>query len=126
MKKLNNMNITRLTRNKQSNILRNFSRFNTFVNEKMLGNKFKSWPVNSFFNVIFIIIDMHITYLSNVEAKLPHSTKLSDDNTKKFQKMLVRLDTAAIILEICNQNLLNLINFLAKQVNKKIEKAKKY
>ena len=80
------------------------------------------WLANSLFDVTFIIIGMHVTNLGYLKDGSLCFTEFSDGGMDKSNKILVRLDIAAVILEINNQNLLNLINLKAEWVNKKKEK----
>ena len=65
---------------------------------------------------------MYITNLGYFEDRSPHFTELLDGNMEELNKILVELDTIAIIPEIDNQDLLDLINLEAKWANKKKEK----
>ena len=91
----------------------------------MLGEEFETWLADSLSNRILIIVGIHVTNLVYLEDKTPRFTEFLNCGMEESNKMLVKLNTATIILEIDNQNLLNLINLEAEWANKKKEKAEK-
>ncbi len=125
IRKLNDIVIARLTTNRRPNILSDNWRFDTSADWKMLGEEFKTWPADPLPDTILITVGIHVTNLGYLEDRPPHFTELLDGSTKESNKMLVRLDIAAIIPETDNQDLLDLIDLEAEWVNKKKEKAER-
>lgn len=68
---------------------------------------------------------MHVTNLYYLEDGAPCFKKFPDNDTKKSNRILVRLDIAIVILETDDQDLLDQIDLEAKQVNKKNKKAER-
>lgn len=68
----------------------------------MLREEFKIWLTNPIFDVIFIIIDMHVSNLDYLKNKSLSFTKVPDSGIKKSNKMMVGLDITAIILKTDN------------------------
>ncbi len=68
---------------------------------------------------------MHVTNLGYLEDKPPHFTELLNDNTEELNKMLVGLDTAAVIPETDDEDLPDLIDLEVKWANKKKEKTER-
>ena len=91
----------------------------------MLRKKFETWLANPFPNITLIIVGMHITNLGYLEDKSLCFMELPNNGMEKSYRMLVGLDTAAIIQETNNQNLPDLIDLEAKWTNKKKEKAER-
>lgn len=110
IKKLNNIIIARLMTNRQPNILNNTLRFDTFTNWKILEKEFKTWSADPLSNAILITIGMHVANLGYLEDGSPYFIELPDSNMKKSNRMLVGLDTAAIIPETDDQDLSDLID----------------
>ena len=102
IKKLNNIVITQLTRYRLPNIPSNSWRFNTFANWKMLKEEFKMWPVDLLPDAILITVGIYIINLGYLEDKFPCFIEFSDGNIDKLNRMLVGLDTTAIIPETDN------------------------
>ena len=90
----------------------------------MLKEEFETWPADLFPNATLITVGMHVTNLGYLKNRSLHFTESLDSNTEELNKILVRLDTAIVILETDNRDLLDLIDLKAKQANKKKEKAK--
>ena len=126
IKKLNNIVIARLTTNRRPNILSNTWRFDTFADSKMLGEKFEIWPADPLFNATLIIIGTNVTYLGYLKDRSPCFTKLTDNDMKESKRILIGLDTIAIILQPDNEDLPDLIDLKAKRTNKKKEKAERH
>ena len=80
----------------------------------MFRKEFETWPADFLSNATLIIIGIHVTNLGYLQNKPPHFMELFDSNTKESNKILVRLDIAAIIPETNNQDLLDLIYLEAK------------
>lgn len=99
--------------------------FNTSGDGKIFGEAFKMWSVDSLPNRTLITVSMHITNLDHLKDKTPRSTELPDSGMEKSNRILIGLDTVAIIPETDNQHLPNLIDSEAEWANKKKEKAKK-
>lgn len=125
IKKLNNIIIAQLLINKRPNILSNTQRFNTSIDEKMFENEFKTLLVDLFSNTTLAIVNMHITNLGYLEDKLFCFTKLLDSGIEELNKMLLGLDTAAVIPITDNQDLQNLINLKTIQASKKKKKVER-
>ncbi len=125
IKKLNNIVIAQLTMNRWPNILNDTWRFDTSANWKMLREEFETWPVDPLPDTTLIIVGMHVTKLGYLEDGPPCFTELPDGGTEESNRMLVGLDTAAVIPETNDQDLPNLIDLEAERANKKKEKAKR-
>lgn len=80
----------------------------------MLGRKFETWPATSFSNTIFVIFGIHVIDLSFLKNGLLYFTELPNNGTKKSNRMLVGLDTAAVIQKTDNQDPLDLMDLKAK------------
>lgn len=91
----------------------------------MLREKFETWPADFFPNAILVLVGIYVINLSYLEDRSLYITELPNDNIEESQRMLVGLDVAAIIPKTDNQNLPDLIDSIAKWVNKKKEKAKR-
>ena len=63
----------------------------------MLGEEFDMWSADSFPNVTFIMVCMHVTSLGYLENGPLCFTELLDGGIKESNRMLIGLDTAAII-----------------------------
>lgn len=95
----------------------------------MLEEEFKTKPADPLSNTRPVTVRMHITNLGYLEDRPLCFIKLPDGGIEEFNKMLVGLDTATIILESDNQDLpdlFELIDLEAKQVNKKKEKVERH
>lgn len=112
--------------NKQPYILSDTWKFNTFANKQILREKFKIWQVDPFFDTIFITLSLYVLNLSYLEDKSFCFTKFIDSGIKELTKILIRLDTAAIILKTDDQDLSNLIHLEVEWANEKNEKNEKY
>lgn len=91
----------------------------------MLGEKFEMWPANPLSNAILITVSMHVINLGYLEDGPPCFTEFSNGSTKESNKMLVGLDTTAVIPETDNQDPPDLIDLEVKRTNKKKEKAER-
>ncbi len=125
IRKLNNIVIARLTTNKRPNILSNTWRFDTSADWKMLGKEFETWPADPLSDPTLITVGMCVTNLGYLEDGSRRFTKLPNSGTEESNKMLVELDTAAVIPEADNQDLPDLIDLEAERANKKKEKAER-
>lgn len=67
---------------------------------------------------------MHVINLGYLRNRLPYFIEFLDSNIEKFNRILVRLDNAAGILDNDDKHLLNLSNWEAKRTKKK--KAQRY
>lgn len=85
--------------NRRLNILSNTWKFETSVDRKMLGEEYKTWPINPLLDGILVTIGIHVIKLGYLEDGSPHFTKLLEGGTEDSNRMLLRLDSAAIILE---------------------------
>ena len=68
---------------------------------------------------------MHIINLNYLKDRLFCFTKLLDNGIKELNRILVGLNTIAVILKTNNSDLLDLIDLEAKRVNKKKEKVER-
>ncbi len=125
IRKLNNIVIARVTTNRRPDILSDTWRFDTSADWKMLGEEFETWPADPLPDTTLITVGMHITNLGYLEDGPPCFTELPDGGTEELNRMLVGLDTAAIIPETDDQDLSDLIVSEVEQVNKKKEKAER-
>lgn len=91
----------------------------------MLGEEFKMWPADPFFNATLVIVSRYITKLGNLEERFSRFIELPNGNTEKSNKMLVKLDIVVVISETDHQDPPYLIDLKAKQANKKKEKAER-
>lgn len=91
----------------------------------MLEKEFEMWPANFFFDTIFITIGMHVTNLGYLEDRSPYFTKFSYGSIEELNKILVRLDTVAVIPKTDNQDLSDLIKLEVEYANKKKEEAER-
>ncbi len=92
----------------------------------MLGEEFETWPVDFFPDATLIIVGMHVTKLGYQEDKPPRFIEFPDGGTEESNRILVGLDTAAVIPETKNQDLPHLINSEPERANKKKEKAERH
>lgn len=76
----------------------------------MLKEEFEIWPVDLLSDITFVIISMYFTNLGYLEDRLSHFTKLLKGDIEKSNRMIVELNTAVVIPEIDNQDLLDLID----------------
>ena len=76
----------------------------------MLGEEFKTWPADLLSNATLVILNMHVTNLDYLEDGPLCFMELLDGNTEKSNKMLVGLNTAAVIPKSNNQDPPNLID----------------
>ncbi len=125
IRKLNNIVIARLTTKRRPNILSKTWRFNTSADWTMLGEEFKTWPADPLPDATLITVGMHVTNLSYLEDGPPCFTQLPDGGMEESNRILVGVDTAAVIPETNNQDLPDLIDSEAEWVNKKKEKAER-
>lgn len=65
----------------------------------MLGEEFKTWPADSIPITKLLTIGIHVTNFGNLEDGLPYFTELPDSGIKESDRMLIRLNTAAVILD---------------------------
>ncbi len=72
-----------------------------------------------------ITVGMDVTNLGYLRDGPPHFTKLPDSGTKESNRMLIGLNTAAVIPETNDQDLPNLIDLEVKRAKKKKEKAER-
>lgn len=114
IKKLNNIVIARLTTNRSPNILSDTWKFDTSTDWKILEEEFEMWPANLFPNVAFTMVGMHVTNPDYLEERPLCFTELLDSGIEKSNRILVRLDKAAVIPETDNQDLPDLINLELK------------
>lgn len=83
------------------------------------------WSADFFLDATLVTVGIDITNLGYLKDRSSRSMKLPDSGIEKLNKILVELDTAAVILEINDQDPTDLIDSEAKWVNKKKEKARK-
>ncbi len=110
IRKLNNIVIARLTTNRRPNILINTWRFDTSAESKMFREEFETWPANPHSDAPLITFGIHVINLGYLEDGPPCFTELPDSGTEESNRMLVGLDTAAVIPETDDQNLPDLID----------------
>lgn len=110
IRKLNNIVIVRLTKNRRPNLPSNIWGFNTSMNWKMLGAKFETWPADSPSEAIFVKVGMYVTNLGYLEERSPCFTELPDRNTEESNRILIGLDIVAVIPETNDQDPLDLID----------------
>ncbi len=125
IRKLNNIVIARLTTNRWPNILSDTWRFDTSTDWKMLGKEFETWPADPLSDAILITVGMHFTNLGYLEDGPPRFMEFPNGGTEELNRMLVGLDTTAVIPETDNQDLPDLIDSEAERANKKKEKAER-
>lgn len=63
----------------------------------MLEEEFETWPPEFLPDVILITVGIHVSNLCYLKDKPCCFTELLNDNIEELNKMLVRLDTAAVI-----------------------------
>lgn len=63
----------------------------------MLGEEFNTWSANPFSDMIFVIVSIYVINLGYLEDRCSRFMELSDGSTKESNKMLVGLDTVAVI-----------------------------
>ncbi len=68
----------------------------------MLREEFEIWPTDPLPDMILITIGMHVTNLGYLKDGPPRFTELLDGGTKESNRMLVGLNTAAVIPETDN------------------------
>ena len=91
--------------NKRLNISSNILRFNIFADWKIFKEEFELWPTDPFSNMTFVTVCIHITNLSYLEDRSPHFSELLNSGIEELNRILVGLDTAAIISGTNNQDL---------------------
>lgn len=80
----------------------------------MLKEEFEMWPADLFPNTTLITIGIYVINFGYLEDGPPCLMKFPDGDTKELNKMLVGLDTTAIIPKTNDQELLDLINSKAE------------
>lgn len=88
----------------------------------MLGKESEMWPADPLPNVTLITVRIQITHMGYLEEASSLFTEHSDGGIEKSNKLLIELNTTAIIPEINNQNLMDLIDLKVKRINRKKEK----
>ena len=72
----------------------------------MFKEEFNMWLANLFFNTILITVDMYVTTNQDyLENRLICFTEISNCSIKESNKMLVRLDIAAVISKTDGQKI---------------------
>lgn len=80
----------------------------------MLVKEFKMWLADFLFVTTLIIGGMYITNLSYLKDGFFCFTEHLDSSTEMLNRILIGLDTAAVISKMNNQDLLNLIDSKAE------------
>ena len=65
----------------------------------MLKEEFETWSIDHLPNTTLIIFGIHITNVGYLEDRCPYFIELSDGNIEESNKILIELDTTAIILK---------------------------
>ena len=66
----------------------------------MFGEGFNTWSIDPFPNTTFITVSMHVISLRYLEDGSLYFTELPDSGTEELNRMLVGLDTTAVIPNI--------------------------
>lgn len=125
IRKLNNIVIAQLTMSRQPNILNNIQRFDTIIDQKMLGKEFEIQPTDFLSDITLVTVGIYINNLNYLDDRLSYFMELLDNGMEELSRMLIRLNTAAVIAKTDDQDLLDLIDSEAKQANKKKEQTER-
>ena len=68
----------------------------------MLGEEFEMWLIDLLFDVTLITIGIYVINLGYLKNRYPYFIEFLNSSIEESNKMLVRLDTIAVILEINN------------------------
>ncbi len=63
----------------------------------MLGEEFETWPADLLPDTTLVTVGMHVTNLGYLEDRPPYFTELPEGGTEESNRMLIGLDTAAVI-----------------------------
>lgn len=106
IKNLNNIIIIQLPTKKGPSIESNSQKFNISADQNTSKEEFNMSLANLLFNAILVTVDMHvITNQGYPEDGLICFTKISNYSIKESNKMVVRLDIAAVIPKTNSQKI---------------------
>lgn len=83
------------------------------------------WPADSLPNATLVTVGIYVTNLNYLEDGSFCFMELLDGGTEESNRILVELDTAAVILETDDQNLPDLIDSESEWANKKKKKVER-